>query len=246
MWLADHFSSFSAFDDVPDFLDESEGADGDHDDTDNEKDQSSDDSEGDDGDEDPSIQIKSLMGVPRITKPPNRFSESSFIKELETVGVGRPSTYSKVIETLRSAERKYVIVDGHTLVPTITGLIVNEFLLRHFSDLTAAEFTARMEDSLDAIAHGKKDKLGFLSDYYLGGEAFDIDRDFLEEGADGLLHKVRSKLTNKEIDHTESRTLEFPPLEGIGYLRIGSSGAYFEMSNSSATAPSAKRSTTSC
>jgi DNA topoisomerase I len=62
------------------------------------------------------------------------------------MGVGRPSTYSKVIETLRSAERGYVLVDRHSIVPTITGLVVSDFLEEHFPDLTQAEFTASMED----------------------------------------------------------------------------------------------------
>lgn len=241
MWLADNFSpqpasSSDGFEDKGGDGSDSEDEDGD--DADDSRDQND---EGEEGEEKTSIQMKSLLGLPRTTKPPNRYSESSFIKELETVGVGRPSTYSKVIETLRSAERKYVIVDGHTLVPTITGLIVNEFLMRHFSDLTAAEFTARMEDSLDEIAHGKKDKLDFLSDYYLGGESFAQGGHESAEhadGLDGLLHKVKHKLVKKEIDHIESRTLEFPPLDGIGYLRIGSSGAYFEMENSTTTSSS--------
>jgi DNA topoisomerase I len=171
--------------------------------------------------DDLAIVIKGLVGMAKTTKPPNRFSESSFIKELETIGVGRPSTYSKVIDTLRSAERKYVTVDGHTLVPTITGLVVNDFLQEHFPDLTMSQFTAQMEDALDLIAQGKKDKIDFLTEFYLG-------KDGMEVGHEGLLHKVKSKLSNNEIDHFASRTLEFPPLEGIGTLRIGSSGAYFE------------------
>ncbi len=162
-----------------------------------------------------------LRGISHVTRPPNRFSEASFIKELETIGVGRPSTYSKVIETLRSAERKYVIVEGHSIIPTITGLIVNDFLQTHFPDLTLSEFTAQMEESLDLIAQGKKDKVEFLTNYYLGSG----------ESNEGLLNKVKEKLCKKEIDHTVSRTLEFPPLEGIGTLRIGSSGAFFELQN---------------
>jgi DNA topoisomerase-1 len=176
--------------------------------------------------DDLAIVIKGLVGMAKTTKPPNRFSESSFIKELETIGVGRPSTYSKVIDTLRSAERKYVTVDGHTLVPTITGLVVNDFLQEHFPDLTMSQFTAQMEDTLDLIAQGKKDKIDFLTEFYLG-------KDAMEVGQEGLLHKVKSKLNNNEIDHLRSRTLEFPPLEGMGTLRIGSSGAYFEENSDS-------------
>ena len=82
------------------------------------------------------LELGGLRAISHTTRPPNRFSEASFIKELETIGVGRPSTYSKVIETLRSAERKYVVVEGKSLIPTITGLIVNDFLQNHFPDLT--------------------------------------------------------------------------------------------------------------
>ena len=85
-----------------------------------------------------------------------------------------------------------------------------------------------MEGSLDLIAQGKKDKVEFLSNYYLGSDCSS------DSTTNGLLNKVKEKLGNKEIDHTVSRTLAFPPLEGMGTLRIGSSGAFFELQNGSA------------
>ena len=172
-----------------------------------------------------------LRGMQHATRPPNRFTESSFIKELEKIGVGRPSTYSKVIETLKSKERKYIMVDGGSIVPTITGLIVSEFIDEHFPDLTHAEFTASMENSLDLIAQGKQDKLQFLKKFYLGDG--DVQSSSGTADADisvneGLMNKVNNKMSNDMIDHKDSRTLVVPFLNDIGTLRIGSAGAFFQ------------------
>ena len=69
--------------------------------------------------EDNTISISSLLGIPHHTSPPNRFTESSFIKELEDVGVGRPSTYSSILQTLKA--REYIIIDKRTILPTLKG-----------------------------------------------------------------------------------------------------------------------------
>ena len=163
------------------------------------------------------LQLGGLSAVQHVTRPPSRFSEASFIKELETVGVGRPSTYSKIFQILK--EREYVYVDKQTLIPTVKGMVVAEWLERHFGDLVDAQFTAHMEESLDKISRGEKDKLSFLSDFYLGGP---------DKEHSGLLSRVAQKLANQEIDHKESRTLEVPFLSDLGVLQLGRSGAFIE------------------
>ena len=94
-----------------------------------------------------------------------------------------------------------------TLIPTVKGMVVAEWLEKHFPELVEAKFTAHMEDSLDKIARGEKDKLSFLSDFYLGEPS---------KQQDGLLARVAQKLERQEIDHKESRTLEVPFLSDLG------------------------------
>lgn len=108
------------------------------------------------------------------TKPPNRFSEAALVKELETNGVGRPSTYASIIETL--VERAYVRRNSGSgsggsssaLVPTLTAFAVVNLLERHFPGFIDVSFTSEMESALDAIAHGEGDRVRYLRAYYLG------------------------------------------------------------------------------
>jgi topoisomerase IA-like protein len=158
-----------------------------------------------------------IIAMQHVTRPPSRFSQASFIKELEIIGVGRPSTYAKIFQILK--ERGYVHVDGQTLIPTLKGLIVAAWLAKHFPDLVEPQFTASMEDSLDRISQGTEEKQKFLSDFYLGNPG--------EENS-GLLSRVAQKLLKQEIDHKESRTLSIPFLKDVGVVQLGSSGAFIE------------------
>lgn len=86
------------------------------------------------------------------TKAPARYTEASFVKELEALGIGRPSTYAQILETLK--DRQYVQLQGKALVPSLTAFVVIALLETYFSDFVDTEFTARMEASLDQIAQG--------------------------------------------------------------------------------------------
>ena len=159
-----------------------------------------------------------LGGSAHVTKPPFRYSQASFVKELEDVGVGRPSTYAKIFETLR--ERGYIINDGKTIVPTLKGLVVDKLLEKHFNELVYPKFTASMEEDLDAIANGEANKNDFLSKFYLGkhGE---------ENNGSGLLYRVTDKLGNNDIDQNTSRSLIMPQLADLGVLKLSRNGAFF-------------------
>lgn len=89
------------------------------------------------------------------TTPPDRFTEASLVKTLESEGIGRPSTYATIIQTL--IDRKYVLRKRRTLVPTVLGFVVNEYLEKHFPDVVDKGFTAEMERELDEVENGKKD-----------------------------------------------------------------------------------------
>ncbi|MCS7317558.1 MAG: type I DNA topoisomerase [Candidatus Dojkabacteria bacterium] len=99
-----------------------------------------------------------------FTSPPSRYSEATLIKKMEEMGIGRPSTYASIIQTIIS--RKYISLNNKQLVPTDTGEIVNEFLEKYFEDIVDYDFTARMEENLDMIAHGKMEWKKLLSDFY--------------------------------------------------------------------------------
>ncbi|MEP7307194.1 MAG: type I DNA topoisomerase [Acidobacteriota bacterium] len=100
------------------------------------------------------------------TAPPARFTEASLIKELERLGIGRPSTYASTIGTIE--RRGYVFRQGKALVPSFTAFAVTRLLCGHFSDLVDVEFTAEMEEDLDQISRGERDWLDFIREFFRG------------------------------------------------------------------------------
>jgi len=99
-----------------------------------------------------------------FTKPPARFTESSLVKELEALGIGRPSTYALIVDTIQA--RKYVEARDRRLYPTDLGIAVNRILVQNFPDLFNVEFTAKMEEELDTIASGKNTYRSVMEDFY--------------------------------------------------------------------------------
>jgi DNA topoisomerase-1 len=158
------------------------------------------------------------------TKPPARYTEATLIKELEEREIGRPSTYASIIGTILN--RGYVYKKGTALVPAWLAFSVIRLLEEHFSRLVSYEFTAGMEDVLDDIAGGRRDRNTELAEFYFGsGEV---------EG----LKKLVSELG--EIDAKELAT--FPvggPDSGID-LRVGKYGPYLEGPGDDGT-PAAKK-----
>ncbi|MEE9295690.1 MAG: type I DNA topoisomerase [Phycisphaerae bacterium] len=107
-----------------------------------------------------------VQPLQHTTEPPGRYSEASLIKELEERGIGRPSTYASIIQTIQ--DRGYVWNKGAALVPTFTAFAVINLLERHLPDLVDYEFTAKMENGLDAIANGEREAGPWLHDFYFG------------------------------------------------------------------------------
>ncbi len=99
------------------------------------------------------VSLLDVRAEQHFTEPPPRYSEASLVKALEDYGIGRPSTYASIIQTL--VRRKYVELDRRRFIPTDTGRVVSKFLQNHFEPYVDYEFTARMEDTLDEISRGE-------------------------------------------------------------------------------------------
>jgi len=108
--------------------------------------------------------LTNLIPNQHFTKPPPRYSESSLVKELEALGIGRPSTYALIVDTILS--RKYVEQKERKLYPTELGIAVNRILVQNFSHLFNVKFTAKMEEELDTIAEGKNTYTKVMEDFY--------------------------------------------------------------------------------
>ena len=154
-----------------------------------------------------SVSLKEMNALTHTTKPPARFTEASLVQQLEKEGIGRPSTYASIIDTIQ--DRGYVRKLGNALVPTFTGIAVIQLLENHFHNLVDYKFTSEMENSLDEIAEGTKEYLPYLKQFFLGKT--------------GLAEQVKSQ--EKKIDPNESRTVVLEQIKDVD-VKIGRYGAY--------------------
>ncbi len=158
------------------------------------------------------VSAASVSASGHETKPPSRYTEATLVKELEEREIGRPSTYASIIKTI--VDRGYVYKKGNALVPAWLAFSVIRLLEEHFPRHVSYEFTAQMEDVLDEIAGGRKNRAEELGEFYYGSERV--------KG----LHALVTELG--EIDARELAT--FPigdPDSGIN-LRVGRYGPYLE------------------
>lgn len=107
------------------------------------------------------LTVRSLTKEQKFTQPPARFSEASLVRELEELGIGRPSTYAAIISTLQ--DRDYVRLEEKHFIPTDLGHVVCEHLRAHFTSLMDVSFTAHMEERLDKVADGEEDWVALLT-----------------------------------------------------------------------------------
>lgn len=106
----------------------------------------------------------SAEGEQHFTSPPARYTEASLIKTLEEKGIGRPSTYAPILDTIQ--KRKYVTKEGKQFIPTEVGFVVTDLLKKYFSGIVDIDFTANLESWLDKIAEGKATYKAVLQDFY--------------------------------------------------------------------------------
>jgi DNA topoisomerase-1 len=147
------------------------------------------------------------------TMPPARYTEAALIKELEAAGIGRPSTYASIIQTIQN--RGYVFRQGRALVPSFTAFAVTELLRQHFSDYVDVGFTAEMEEVLDAISNGEREWLDFVREFYRG--------DGRHVGLETLIEKKQAEIDYPAIeigaDPTSGQTIR---------VRIGRYGPFLQ------------------
>lgn len=128
------------------------------------------------------------------TQPPPRYTEASLVKKLEELGVGRPSTYASILNTIQ--DRGYVWKRGAALIPSFTAFAVVSLLERHFPDLVDYAFTARMEDDLDAIAKGESEMVPWLADFYFGRPTNGERHGGLKEAVSDRLGEIDPRVVN--------------------------------------------------
>ncbi len=107
----------------------------------------------------------------KSTQPPARFTEASLVQQLKNLGVGRPSTYATIVDTVVSPLRGYATVEDKKIKPTDKGIQLSEFLDRAFPNLINLNYTKEMEESLDKIAAGKLDRITYLNEFFQNLEA---------------------------------------------------------------------------
>ncbi|ORA10687.1 type I DNA topoisomerase [Mycobacterium asiaticum] len=157
------------------------------------------------------------------TNPPARYTEASLVKALEELGIGRPSTYSSIIKTIQ--DRGYVHKKGSALVPSWVAFAVTGLLEQHFGRLVDYDFTAAMEDELDAIASGNERRTNWLNNFYFGGEHGVAD----SVARSGGLKKLVG-INLEGIDAREVNSIKlFDDAQGRPvYVRVGKNGPYLE------------------
>ena len=100
------------------------------------------------------VALEDILGEQHFTKPPPRYTEASLVKTLEEYGIGRPSTYASIIQTL--LYKAYAVLEGRAFKPTDVGRLVNRFLTSHFEHYVDYDFTAKLEDELDSVSRGEE------------------------------------------------------------------------------------------
>jgi DNA topoisomerase I len=166
------------------------------------------------------------------TSPPARYTESSLVKALEELGIGRPSTYASIIKTIQ--DRGYVWKKGTALVPSWVAFAVIGLLERHFGRLVDYNFTAAMEDELDAIASGAQQRTDWLSGFYFGLATTNGNGNGHPDG-DGSVARSGGlkKLVGVNLEEIDAREINAIPLfsdaEGREVVvRVGRYGPYLE------------------
>ena len=160
------------------------------------------------------IDLKAITPAQHFTEPPPRYSEARLVKTLEEFGIGRPSTYASIISTLQ--QRGYAVLEKKRFMPTDVGRIVNKFLTEHFTQYVDYDFTAKLEDELDAISRGEEQWVPLMERFW---QAF---KDLVDEKTQTV---QRKDVTQEAIDEN------CPKCGGQLAIRLGKRGRFIGCTN---------------
>ncbi|GAA1123403.1 type I DNA topoisomerase [Microbacterium aurantiacum] len=146
------------------------------------------------------------------TSPKPRYTEASLVKALEEKGIGRPSTFASIIDVI--INRGYVVKRGQALIPSWLAFSVVRLLEQHFPDLVDYDFTAALEDDLDAIARGEQSRVAWLKEFYFGSDAHVGLRNIVDN-----------------LGEIDARALNSTPIGDVAVLRFGKYGPYLEVAD---------------
>ncbi|MEK7264006.1 MAG: DNA topoisomerase, partial [Bacteroidota bacterium] len=149
------------------------------------------------------VSLESLIPHQHFTKPPARYSESTLVKELESLGIGRPSTYASIVSTIQ--EREYVSQNERRLFPSVLGMDVNKILVHNFPEIFNVTFTAKMEEELDTIASGSAEYKKVLDDFY---HPFIKSLEHAEAQEHALPHEMQTEAHGEICDKCSSKMIE--------------------------------------
>jgi DNA topoisomerase-1 len=159
-----------------------------------------------------SVKLVGVVPTQHFTEPPPRFSEASLVKALEEYGIGRPSTYASIISTLR--DREYVDIESRRFTATDIGKIVSRFLTQYFTTYVDYDFTAKMEDSLDAVASGEQEWVPLLERFW---------KPFID-----LVSHTETSVSREEV--AQARELGVDPVSGKPMtVRMGRFGPFVQI-----------------
>ncbi len=178
------------------------------------------------------VDLRNLEGKSHTTQPPARFSEASLTKTLEEMGIGRPSTYASIIDTILN--RKYVFKKSNALVPTWIAFSVSKLMEQHLPALVDYQFTAQMEDLLDSISRGESEAVGYLNEFYYGDEKRLADQ---SSGLKARLARKIEEVDPRDISRFPVGRPETGPYTEEIVLRVGKYGPFLEQGTRKASLP---------
>jgi DNA topoisomerase-1 len=165
---------------------------------------------------------RGLEAAGHTTQPPARYTEASLVKALEERGIGRPSTYASIMQTIQ--DRGYVFKKGQALVPSFLAFAVIGLMEQHFPRLVDYDFTAGMEDELDGVAAGQERRVEFLRAFYFGG----AHKEGTVAASGGLRHLVEEELGKIDARGINSIPLYTDEKDRKVVVRVGRYGPYLE------------------
>jgi DNA topoisomerase-1 len=179
--------------------------------------------------------------VGHTTQPPARYTEASLVKRLEELGIGRPSTYASIMQTIQ--ERGYVWKKGQALVPSWSAFAVVQLLERHFAAEVDYSFTARMENDLDEIATGSRARVPFLQAFWFGNDSLSANGDGGGNGSGGrgpstgLTALIEAAMANADPAEVNAISLG-KDAQGVEIVvRNGKYGPYVKREEQTASVP---------